>query len=200
MFQQLGTTWTVAAGVVIATVGIYLTFIALVRVVGQRSLASMSSFDFGCAVALGAVMGRTVLLATPTLVSGMIALASLFTIQGGLGLLRRYRPADRLINRRPVLLMAAARILPENLRRAQVTTDELRQRLRLAGITRLDEVGCAVLERNGSISVLRRDVDLDLELLSDVPDAHRLTAPGEELDDAAGPGGAIDRFPGRDGR
>ena len=73
MFQQLGTTWTVAAGVVIATVGVYFTFIALVRAVGQRSLASMSSFDFGCAVALGAVMGRTVLLTTPTLVSGMIA-------------------------------------------------------------------------------------------------------------------------------
>jgi uncharacterized membrane protein YcaP (DUF421 family) len=177
MFQQLGTTWTVAAGVVIATVGIYLTFIALVRVVGQRSLASMSSFDFGCAVALGAVMGRTVLLATPTLVSGMIALATLFAIQGGLGLLRRHRPADRLINRQPVLLMAADQILHENLRRAHVTTDELRQRLRLAGISRLDQVGCAVLERNGSISVLRRDVELDPRLLADVPDVDQLTPP-----------------------
>ncbi len=180
MFQQLGTTWTVAAGVVIATVGIHLTFIALVRLVGQRSLASMSSFDFGCAVALGAlgaVMGRTVLLATPTLVSGMIALATLFAIQGGLGVLRRHRPADRLINRRPVLLMAADRMLPGNLRRAHVTEDELRQRLRLAGISRLDQVGCAVLERNGAISVLRRDLDLDPRLLADVPDADQLTAP-----------------------
>jgi uncharacterized membrane protein YcaP (DUF421 family) len=56
MFQQLETTWTVAASVMIATVGIYLTFIALVRVAGQRSVASMSSFDFGCAVAVGGVL------------------------------------------------------------------------------------------------------------------------------------------------
>jgi uncharacterized membrane protein YcaP (DUF421 family) len=112
--------------VVLATVGVYLIFIALVRVVGQRSLASMSIFDFGCAVALGAVMGRTVLLATPTLVSGMIALATLFAIQGSLGLVRQHGYADRLINRRPVLLMAADRILQENLRRAHVTHDELR--------------------------------------------------------------------------
>jgi len=34
-----------------------------------------------------------------------------------------------------------------------------------------------VLERNGSISVLRRDRDLDLESLADVPDADQLTAP-----------------------
>ena len=73
--------------------------------------------------------------------------------------------------------MAADQILHENLRRAHVTTDELRQRLRLAGISRLDQVGCAVLERNGSISVLRRDVDLDPRLLADVPDADQLTPP-----------------------
>ncbi len=176
MLQQLGVTWTVAAGVVIATVGIYLTFIALVRLAGQRSLASMSSFDFGCAVALGAVMGRTVLLATPTLASGVVALAALFAIQGALGALRRHRPADRLLNRPPVLLMAADRMLHQNLRRAHVTPDELRQRLRLAGITRLDQVRCAVLERNGTISVLRRDGDLDPQLVADVPGAEQLTA------------------------
>jgi hypothetical protein len=52
MFRQLAASWTVAAGVVMAAFGIYVTFVVLVRVVGQRSLASMSSFDFGCAVAL----------------------------------------------------------------------------------------------------------------------------------------------------
>jgi uncharacterized membrane protein YcaP (DUF421 family) len=188
MFRQLGITWTAAAGVVIATIGIYLTFIVLVRLVGQRSLASMSSFDFGCAVALGAVIGRTVLLANPTLVSGMIALVTLFAIQGTLGLLRRHGVADQLINRPPVLLMADDRILEENLRQAHVTPDELRQRLRLAGITRLDQVGCAVLERNGAISVLRRDVDLDPQLMADVPGAERLIPPTPSGDPNPPPG------------
>jgi uncharacterized membrane protein YcaP (DUF421 family) len=73
--------------------------------------------------------------------------------------------------------MADDRILEENLRQAHVTPDELRQRLRLAGITRLDQVGCAVLERNGAISVLRRDVDLDPQLMADVPGAERLIPP-----------------------
>src|SRR4051812_8412685 len=174
MFVQLGATWTVVAGVVIAAFGIYLTFVVLVRVFGQRSLASMSSFDFGCAVALGAVIGRTVLLADPSLVSGVVALVTLFAIQGALGWLRQYGVADRLMNRTPVLLMTGEEMLATNLRRAHVSEDELRQRLRLAGVTRLEQVGCAVLERNGQISVLRRGDALDPRLLVDVPDVHRL--------------------------
>jgi uncharacterized membrane protein YcaP (DUF421 family) len=58
VWGQLGITWTEAAIVVASTVTIYLTFIVFVRVVGQRSLASMAGFDFGCAVALGSVRLR----------------------------------------------------------------------------------------------------------------------------------------------
>lgn len=69
MAAELGITWTRAAAVVVSAVVIYLALIVYVRVVGQRSLAAMSSFDFGVAVALGAVIGRTVLLIEPTLLS-----------------------------------------------------------------------------------------------------------------------------------
>jgi len=55
--------------------------------------------------------------------------------------------------------------------RARVTEDELRQRPRLSGISRLEQVGCVVLEGNGQISVPRRDADLDPWLLDDVPGA-----------------------------
>jgi uncharacterized membrane protein YcaP (DUF421 family) len=188
MLGQLGATWTVAAGVVMAAFGIYLTFIVLVRLFGQRSLASMSSFDFGCAVALGAVIGRTVLLANPSLVSGMVALVTLFGIQGALGWLRQYRLADRLMNRSPVLLMAGEQMVAQNMRRAHISEDELRQRLRLAGITRLEQVGCAVLERNGQISVLRRGAELDPWLLLDLPDVHRLTGAATARHDGGGDG------------
>lgn len=173
MVRLLGVTWLVAGSVVIATIVIYLALIVLVRILGQRSLASMSSFDLGCVVALGAVVGRTVLLETPTLLSGVIALITLFAMQAGLGALRGNPVIDRLMNRAPVLLATGDRLLVDNMRRAHVTEDELRQRLRLAGITRLEQVRCAVLERNGEISVLRRDGDLDPQLVTDVPELAR---------------------------
>lgn len=168
MLALLGATWTQVATVVVTTCGIYVTFMVLVRLVGQRSLASLSSFDFGCVVALGAVLGRTVLLASPTLLIGVVALVTFFAIQGLLGLLRQSRRIDRLINRPPVLLVWDGALLPEGMRAAHVVDDEIRQRLRLAGISRLEEVGAVVLERNGQLSVVRRGERMDPWLLADL--------------------------------
>jgi uncharacterized membrane protein YcaP (DUF421 family) len=64
--MRLGLTWIEAATVIVSTVAVYLAFLILIRIVGQRALAAMSSFDFAAAIALGALMGRTVLGATPT--------------------------------------------------------------------------------------------------------------------------------------
>lgn len=51
--MDLTLTWEEAASVVISTVGIYAAFLLLLRLVGQRALANLSSFDLAAAVALG---------------------------------------------------------------------------------------------------------------------------------------------------
>jgi uncharacterized membrane protein YcaP (DUF421 family) len=166
--RLLGVSWLVAGSVIIATVAIYLTVIVLVRVAGQRSLANMSAFDLGCVAALGAVIGRTMLLATPTLLSGVIVVVTLFVLQALLRALRRNPAVDRWFHPMPVVLMDGAAMLPDNLRRAHVSADDLRQALRLAGITRLDQLAYVVLERNGQISVLRSDDEFDPALVADL--------------------------------
>ncbi|WP_236830598.1 DUF421 domain-containing protein [Blastococcus sp. KM273128] len=176
MRDQLGIDWQTAGFVVLTTVSMYLVLVLCVRLVGQRSLATMSSFDLGCAIALGAVIGRTALLLDPTLLTGVVAIVTLFATQIVLVRVRRSRWVDRLLNRPPVLLMAGGVPLPENMRAAHVGEDELRQKLRLAGIRDLAEVGCVVLERTGAVSVVRRSERLDPWLFSDVPGAGRLPA------------------------
>jgi uncharacterized membrane protein YcaP (DUF421 family) len=104
---------------------IYLSFILLVRIVGPRSLTSTSSFDFAAVVALGAVIGRTALLAEPTLAIGLIALATLFTLQALLGLLRQNSAFDRLVHHHPTLLVADGELLRGNMQRVHVVDDEV---------------------------------------------------------------------------
>lgn len=166
--EELGTDWAQTWHVALATTSMYLAVIVCVRLFGQRTLATMSSFDLGCAIALGAVVGRTSLLLRPTLAAGLVALATLFTLQLALGRLRRRRWLDRLLNRPPVLLMDGPTPLHDNLRRSHVAEDELRQKLRLAGIRTPGEVRCVVLERTGAVSVIRTGEPLDPWLFSDV--------------------------------
>lgn len=173
---DLGLTAEQAAAVVVSTVGIYVTFLVLLRVVGQRALASMSSFDFAAAIALGAVMGRVVLGHTPTLAAGMLGLATLFSLQALFGLVRRSPRADALVSNLPLLLMADGKLLEDNLRRAHVVENELRAKLRVAGIRRYDDVACVILERTGAVSVLRRGETIGAELLADVRGREALSA------------------------
>lgn len=171
MADQLGITGIEALAVVFSTVAIYLVLLILVRLLGQRRLANLSSFDFGAVVAVGAVLGRTALLERPTLAGGVLVLVTLFVLQLVVGRLRLSPRVDQLINRPPVLLMAGSRLMTENLRRTNIVEDELRQVLRLAGIRQLSEVASVILERNGRISVTRRSTEgIDPWLLADVTD------------------------------
>jgi uncharacterized membrane protein YcaP (DUF421 family) len=165
-----------ALAVAIATVAIYLAFIALIRVLGQRSLAAMSVPEVAGVVALGAVIGRTALLAVPSLGGGIVALTVLLCVQRVLRVSQRSRGFRTLLDRQPVLLARDGKCDDAAMRRAGVSEDDLRQRLRLAGISRWEQVGRVVLERNGQISVVRHDPECDEWLFADILEAPVPTA------------------------
>jgi uncharacterized membrane protein YcaP (DUF421 family) len=155
MTELLGTDLATGVQVVIATVAIVLVMLVLVRVGGQRSLAAMTAADVACVSALGAVVGRTSLLAVPTLAAGVIALTVLVGLRHLLSALERgprWLPVPR---RGPVVVLRDGRLCPDELRRARLSDDDLRQALRLAGVVRRDEARLVVLERSGRISVMR---------------------------------------------
>lgn len=174
MGEQLGISWEQTGLVVLTTTAMYLLLVACVRLLGQRRLAGMSAADLGCVLAVGAVLGRTTLLLHPTLLTGVVAMLTLFAAQSVLHRLRRSGLGYRIVDRTPVLLMAGPVPIEDAMRANQVTEGDLRQRLRLAGIRRLTEVRGVVLERNGSMSVIRQGVDVDAWLLADLPKGARL--------------------------
>lgn len=69
----------------------------------------------------------------------------------------------------PQLVVLGAEILQDILERAKLTESDLRQSLRQAAITRRKQVEAVVMERDGSISVLRSDLPVDPYLLNVAP-------------------------------
>lgn len=177
-WHQLGTDTATAVQVVVSTIGIYLALVAAIRIGGQRGLVAMSGLDVACVIALGAVVGRTALLAEPTLVSGVIALVSLFGTQRLMAVLGRGTRGGRILTRRPVVLMRDGLLCPDGMQRARVTEQELRRCLRLAGISHRDHVGLAVLECTGQISVLRAGIEPEPWLVSDLAEGIGVDASG----------------------
>jgi uncharacterized membrane protein YcaP (DUF421 family) len=154
MADLLGTDLATGLQVVVATVAIVLVMVVLVRLGGRRSLAAMLATDVACVAALGAVVGRTSLLAVPTLAAEAIALTVLVGLRHWLSALERTRWL-RPLRRGPVVLVRDGRTCPEALRRARLSDDDLRLAVRLAGIADRSEARLVVLERSGRISVVR---------------------------------------------
>lgn len=165
-----------SAAVVISTVGMYLAMLVLVRVLGPRMLSGMSGFDLAAVIAFGAVIGRSALGEFPAFSAGIISLATLIVLQGFLGMLRRHRFGAALIDNHPVLLMAGDRMLPDQMTRSRVVPGEIQSRLRLAGVRHPREVAAVILEPNGAISVIKRGVAIDPQLLSGVVGAAEVPA------------------------
>lgn len=168
MGELLGITWLEALAVVLATAGMYVALLLIVRLLGQRILSSMSSFDLAAVITFGSVMGRAALGEAPRLAGGVIALLTLVVMQATVGQIRALRWGARAVTNQPVLLMAGPRILAENLKRCHVLPSELQSRLRMAGVRHPGEVSAVVLETSGTVSVLRRGEPIDPMLLSGV--------------------------------
>lgn len=143
-----------ALTIVVAAPLVYLAVIVLTRVAGVRSLATMSSFDFAATVAIGSIIATVSTGSTP-LLAGLTALAALFGLQFAIAALRRGGHAGGVFDNEPILLMEDGRLRQDNLDTIRLSRRELWSQLRLAGISRLDEVGLAVMETTGEISVLR---------------------------------------------
>ncbi len=168
MWTEFGLDWVDAARVVASSIVFYVAVLLLVRFFGQRTLATLSSFDLAAIIALGAVIGRAILGDTPTLVAGLLGLATLLSLQAVTGALRRSDKVARVVNSPAILLMAGSRLLDDNLERSHIIASEVHSQLRLAGIRSLEEVACVILEPTGQISVLRRGERIDRMLLAGV--------------------------------
>ncbi len=168
LWQYVGIAPTAAVAVVCATVALYLSFIVLVRVLGQRVLSSLSTFDLLVVIVLGAVIGRAALGYTPTLAGGLLCLGTLVALEGVIGEVRS-RPAwGRWVTNQPVLLMAGPVVLGKELARLHITEAELRARLRQSGVRSDREVAAVVLEATGKLSVLKCGVRVDPSMLAGV--------------------------------
>ena len=130
---QLGIEWHRIPVVVLATLGIYLSFMILVKVFGSRVLTSMTASD-AIIIMFGAVAGRVIVGNPPTLAAGVIGLTTLMALEAAFGTIRKVVKWTRFLDRRPVLLVFRGKMVEENLTLAHITKSDIYSAARKAGI------------------------------------------------------------------
>ena len=140
--------------IVLTAAGIYFATIIYTRIAGKRSFSKMSSFDFAMTVALGSMIATTVLSKSVSLWDGIVGLGIVYFLQLTVAILRRFKVIKKAVDNEPLLLMEGQKIFHENLKKARVTEEDLRSKLREANVIRLKEVRAVIFEATGDISVL----------------------------------------------
>ena len=145
--------------IILTAIGIYIATIIFTRIAGKRSFSKMSSFDFAMTVALGSMIATTVLSKSVSLWDGVVGLGMIYILQLFVAILRRFEIIKKTVDNEPLMLMEGEKIYSENLKKARVTEEDLRSKLREANVIRLKEVRAVIFESTGDISVLHTGDD-----------------------------------------
>lgn len=155
-----GAVWVVAALVWV---------VLLARILGLRSFAKMSAFDFVATVATGSLLASA---ATSTDTAGFVraiaAMTALFAAQWVIAWARQRSDAVRhLVDNQPRVLMRDGEFDKQALGETRVTKSDVIAKLREADVDTKQEVDAVVLEATGEFSVLSGD-DVTRALLDDL--------------------------------
>lgn len=157
-----------ALAIVLSTAMLYGAFALILTHFGQRLYAVPSSLELAVVTVLGAIVGRAILGQVPTLSGGLLALATLFLLERAAGRVRRSERMQARRRYRAVALMVHGTIDRGELRRRGLDDSTLWSALRRTGISDPAQVALAVLERDGSISVIRAGTPLHPAVLTGV--------------------------------
>lgn len=148
--------WTILLRTLVVGALAYVSLVVVLRVSGRRTLSKMNAFDLVVTVALGSTLATILLSRDVALAEGVVALALLVGLQYVITWSSvRTRWIRRLVTGEPILLLYRGEFLPDALRKARVTHDEVRAAVRSAGLAAMEDVQAVVLETDGSFSVIR---------------------------------------------
>ena len=150
--------WQTLLDVALRTSVVYLALLAGLRLTGTRQLGQMSTFDLVLLLIIANAVQNAMVGPDTSLAGGLVAAGVLLVWHAVIQRVRlKSRQVNRLLAGEGIMLIHRGQVLGAHLRRAGITEDDLLQALREHGVASVHDVRLAVLEPDGSISVIRND-------------------------------------------
>ncbi len=128
------------------------------RLILRRDIGSASITDFLFVVILGDAAQNAMIGEGSSVSDGMVLVSTLVMWNYALDYLSYRFPAiDRLVSARKLCLVREGKLQRRNMRKEFITLDELNEKIREAGIERLDQVKMMYMESDGEISIIKRE-------------------------------------------
>ncbi len=134
---------------------VYLFLILILRLTGKRQIGQMSPFDLVLLLMLSNAVQNSTNGGDNSVAAGLILSITLVAANWITGYITyRSKSAERLIEGAPQILLHNGVLYEKAMKDAQLTKEELMSALRAEGYSDLGDVRAAILENDGSISVI----------------------------------------------
>jgi uncharacterized membrane protein YcaP (DUF421 family) len=151
MFEFSGDLWQVA----VRTVIVYVVLVIGLRLFGKRQIGQMTAFDLVVLLLISNAVQNAMTGPNTTVWGGLIAAVTLLLVNFLVVLLVRYIPGLRsMLRGEPTILVSQGKVIQHNLSQEEVDLDEILMAAREHGLSELSEVELAMLEIDGSISII----------------------------------------------
>lgn len=141
--------------VLIRTIIIYLTLLITMRLLGKRQLGEMELSEFVVAALIADLAAHPLQDIGIPLLNGIVPVLTLFCFEVLIAFLSMRSIKFRsLLFGRPSLIIQRGKILQREMQSNRFTAEELMQELRSQGFYDISRVEYAVLETNGTLSVM----------------------------------------------
>jgi uncharacterized membrane protein YcaP (DUF421 family) len=142
-------------GIVVRTVAVYVFILVGFRLSGKREVGQLAPYDFALILLIANAVQNAMVGPDTSLVGGMVAAGVLFALNYVLGFIAaRHRKVEKLLRGRAHILVLRGHVYEAALQDEHVTHEDLLQALRAHGCCTIADCRLAVLEVDGSISVV----------------------------------------------
>lgn len=143
---------------VLRAVAIYLMVMVLVRISGKRAVGQFTPFDLVLLILIGNAVQNGLNGGDNSLTGALILAACLIALNYAVAYLTsRSRRIEHVIEGVPKVLARNGVVYEEVLRAELVSLDDFHQAMRMNNVADPDNIALALLETNGSISVVPRE-------------------------------------------
>ena len=152
---ELGTDWW---EIIVRATVVYIAVVLALRLTGRRSLGQRNAVDLVLILIVANAVQNAMIGSDTSLIGGLLAAGTLFLVDAIFDrIFGRSERLEHFFSGSPVVLVNHGQLLEANLRKEHMSHGELAEALREHGIEEIGQVKTAILEIDGSLSVVPDD-------------------------------------------
>src|SRR5665811_2231122 len=141
--------------IIVSTLAVYLFIVIAIRLFGKKELAQLSVVDLVFILLISNSVQNAMVGPDSTLSGGLVAASSLFIVNYILKYFQyRFPKFGKIVQGDATMLIYQGKMLKTHMKNVKISEDELMEAVREHGVASVRDVDLAIMEVDGSISVL----------------------------------------------